>query len=81
MAAKRYWMKSMFLMRTTVRVRKLGKFCELALWGVWCAGETSWQTDAAGTFTFLINGVQDAQSFVMFSRLQTKKMRMHWLVE
>lgn len=56
-----------------VRVRKLGKFCELALWGVWCAGETSWQTDAAGTFTFLINGTQDAQSFVMFSRLQTRK--------
>lgn len=56
-----------------VRVRKLGKFCELALWGVWCAGETSWQTDAAGMFTFLINGAQDAQSFVMFSRLQTKK--------
>jgi hypothetical protein len=26
-----------------VRVRKLGKFCELALWGVWCAGETSWR--------------------------------------
>ena len=22
-----------------VRVRKLGKFCELALWGVWCAGD------------------------------------------
>ena len=21
-----------------VRVRKLGKFCELALWGVWCSG-------------------------------------------
>ena len=56
-----------------VRVRKLGKFCELALWGVWCAGETSWQNDAAGTFTFLINGVQDTQSFVMFSRMQTKK--------
>ena len=56
-----------------VRVRNLGKFCELALWGVWCAGETSWQTDAAGTFTFLINGVQDIQSFVMFSRLQTRK--------
>ena len=56
-----------------VRVRKLGKFCELALWGVWCAGETSWQTDAAGTFPFLINGVQDGQSFVMFSRMQTKK--------
>lgn len=56
-----------------VRVRKLGKFCELALWGVWCAGEMSWQSDAAGTFTFLINGVKDAQSFVMFSRLQTRK--------
>lgn len=56
-----------------VRVRKLGKFCELALWGVWCAGELSWQTDAAGTFTFYINGVEDGQSLVMFSRLQTKK--------
>lgn len=57
-----------------VRVRKLGKFCELALWGVWCAGESSWQTDAAGTFTFLINGVQNAESYVMFSRMQTKKV-------
>lgn len=56
-----------------VRVRKLGQFCELALWGVWCAGETNWQTDAAGTFAFLINGMQDAESFVMFSRMQTKK--------
>lgn len=56
-----------------VRVRKLGKFCELALWGVWCAGEASWQWDAAGTFTFLINGNEDTQSYVMFSRLQTKK--------
>lgn len=56
-----------------VRIRKLGKFCELSLWGVWCAGETSWQTDAAGTFRFLINGVQDSESYVMFSRLQTKK--------
>lgn len=56
-----------------VKVRKLGKFCELALWGVWCAGETSWQTDAAGTFTFLIDGQEDTQSYVMFSRMQTKK--------
>lgn len=56
-----------------VRVRQLGKFCELALWGVWCAGETSWQYDAAGVFTFLINGIQDAQCYVMFSRLQTRK--------
>lgn len=56
-----------------VRIRKLGKFCEMALWGVWCAGEISWQRDAAGTFTFLINGVRDSESYVMFSRLQTKK--------
>lgn len=56
-----------------VRVRKLGQFCELALWGVWCAGENTSQTDAAGTFSFLINGLEDAQSLVMFSRLQTKK--------
>lgn len=56
-----------------VRIRKLGGFCELALWGVWCAGEMSWQADAAGIFTFLINGVKDAESFVMFSRLQTRK--------
>lgn len=56
-----------------VCTRKLGKFCELALWGVWCAGENTPQTDAAGTFTFLINGVEDMQCFVMFSRLQTKK--------
>lgn len=56
-----------------VRVRNLGKFCELALWGVWCAGENTTQVDAAGTFSFLINGAQDVQSFVMFSRLQTKK--------
>lgn len=56
-----------------VRVRGLGKFCELALWGVWCAGENTTQNDAAGTFTFLINGVEDTSSLVMFSRLMTKK--------
>lgn len=56
-----------------VRTRQLGHFCELALWGVWCAGENTTQNDAAGTFTFLINGVEDMQCFVMFSRLQTKK--------
>lgn len=56
-----------------VRVRKLGKFCELALWGVWCAGENTSQPDAAGTFTFLIDGVEDTQSWVMYSRLQTRK--------
>ena len=43
-----------------VRIRRLGHFCELALWGVWCAGEYCWQTDAAGTFSFYINEVKDA---------------------
>ena len=56
-----------------VRIRRLGHFCELALWGVWCAGEYCWQTDAAGTFSFYINETKDAESFVMFSRLQTRK--------
>lgn len=56
-----------------VRTRGLGKFCELALWGVWCAGENTTQPDAAGTFTFLVNGIEDMKCFVMFSRLQTKK--------
>lgn len=56
-----------------IHIRKLGQFCELALWGIWCAGDVSWQPDAAGTFTFLINNVEDTHSFVMFSRMQTKK--------
>lgn len=56
-----------------VRIRRLGHFCELALWGVWCAGENTWQTDAAGTFSFYINEVKDTDSFVMFSRLETRK--------
>lgn len=56
-----------------VRTRGLGKFCELALWGVWCSGENTTQTDAAGDFTFLINGVEDMTCFVMFSRLVTRK--------
>lgn len=55
-----------------VRVRGLGKFCELALWGIWCVDYAT-QGSAAGTFTFLINEVEDTQSFVMFSRMQTKK--------
>lgn len=56
-----------------VIIRDLGRFCELALWGVWCAGETSWQTNAAGTFSFLINGIEDSSSYVLFSRLKTRK--------
>lgn len=55
-----------------VRVRNLGKFCELALWGVWCPGYVA-QSNASGTFTFLINDLQDSQSEVIFSRMQTRK--------
>ena len=56
-----------------VRVRRLGQFCELALWGVWCAGELSWQTEAAGTFSFYINGVKDMDCEVIYSAFQTRK--------
>ena len=55
-----------------VRIRGLGKFCELALWGVWCLDYAP-QSTASGTFTFLINETEDAQSYVMFSRMQTRK--------
>lgn len=56
-----------------VRTRGLGKFCGLALWGMWCDGENIVQGNVAGTFTFLINGVEDMNCFVIFSRLITKK--------
>ncbi len=56
-----------------VRVRRLGRFCELALWGVWCTGELQWQLSAAGTFSFYIDGTKDSESLVMYSRLQTRK--------
>lgn len=56
-----------------VKIRQLGQFCKNALWGVWCAGEASWQPNAAGTFTFLINEVEDISSYIMFSRMITKK--------
>lgn len=59
-----------------VRIRRLGKFCELALWGGWCSGEDIIQENAAGNFTFLINGVEDMVCFVMFSWLFTKKNAM-----
>lgn len=58
--------------RNQVRVRGLGKFCELALWGVWCLDYAP-QSSASGTFTFLLNEVEDAQSYVMYSRLMTRK--------
>lgn len=56
-----------------VKVRDLGKFCELNLWGVWCDGENTPQPDASGEFVFLINGTEDLRSVVMMSRLQTRK--------
>lgn len=56
-----------------VRIRRLGKFCAMVLWGVWPSDVHTFQTTAAGTFTFLINGVEDARSFVMYSRMQTRK--------
>ena len=56
-----------------VEVRKLGNFCAKALWGVWCESSACNQNVAAGLFSFLINGVQDSQSYIMFSRMMTKK--------
>lgn len=55
-----------------VRVRRLGMFCAQALWGVWSAAETQWQTHASGDFTFLINNVTDGSSHVTYSARQTK---------
>ena len=56
-----------------VRIRRLGKFCELALWGAWCEGEMHWQVEASGTFSFFINDTKDTDSFVIYSCLQTRK--------
>ena len=56
-----------------VRIRRLGKFCELALWGEWCEDALYWQTSASGTFSFYINDTKDADSLVIYSCLQTRK--------
>ncbi len=56
-----------------VRIRKLGKFCELALWGVWNANEPTPQSNIAGEFSFYINDTLDTTSFVIYSSLQTAK--------
>ena len=56
-----------------VRIRRLGKFCELALWGEWCEDALYWQTSASGTFSFYINNTKDADSLVIYSCLQTRK--------
>lgn len=56
-----------------VRVRKLGRFCAKALWGVWPSGDTTYQQRLSGTFSFLINGVKDIDVYVIFSRFTSKK--------
>jgi len=56
-----------------VRTRQLGKFCMLALWGEWCSTDYMQQENVAGTFTFVIGGVIDMTTYVMFSRMKTKK--------
>lgn len=53
-----------------VRIRKLGKFCMNALWGKWPDTDTYSQSAAAGTFSFLINGSKDTDTFLLFSRFQ-----------
>ena len=59
--------------KNQVRVRRLGQFCALALWGDWPSQYHAIQSSAAGTFTFLINDVQDSTSYVIYSGLQTGK--------
>ncbi|KAA6318045.1 hypothetical protein EZS27_031893, partial [termite gut metagenome] len=56
-----------------IHVRKLGKFCQQALWGEWCTGSSLLQSSAAGTFEFYINNSLDISSYVMFCRMQTNK--------
>ena len=56
-----------------VRVRKLGRFCAKALWGIWPEGNTTYQQHLSGTFSFLINGQKDTDTYVLFSRFTTKK--------
>lgn len=56
-----------------VRIRRLGQFCELALWGEWCEGPMLWQNNASGTFSFYINDTKDTDSLVVYSRMRTRK--------
>ena len=51
-----------------VVVRKIGKFCNNALWGSWPSGNSTVQTNQFGTFTFLVDG-QTHSSLVVFSRM------------
>lgn len=50
-----------------VVVRKIGKFCNNALWGSWPSGNSTAQTNQFGTFTFLVDR-QSQSSLVVFSR-------------
>lgn len=50
-----------------VVVRKIGKFCNNALWGSWPSGNSTAQTNQFGTFTFLVDG-KTQNSLVVFSR-------------
>lgn len=56
-----------------VRIRKIGRFCAKALWGVWPSANTTYQQRLSGTFSFLINGVKDTDTYVLFSRFTSKK--------
>ncbi|KAA6330243.1 hypothetical protein EZS27_021038, partial [termite gut metagenome] len=56
-----------------IHVRKLGKFCQQALWGEWCTGSSLLQASAAGIFEFYINDSLDISSYVLFCRMQTNK--------
>ena len=56
-----------------IYVRRLGKVCELALWGVWFAGEATTRQEVAGTFSFFIDGKQDSSSFVTYCCRMTDK--------
>lgn len=55
-----------------VRIRKLGRFCALALWGMWPTGDVTSQPNASGMFVFYINDVKDFESFVIYSRLESR---------
>lgn len=56
-----------------VRIRKLGKFCSLALAGTWPTGNVTQQTLVAGTFTFFFNKVKDTDTLVFYSRYLSRK--------
>lgn len=56
-----------------VHIRRLGQFCELALWGIWCEGQAQWQSAASGTFAFYLNNTKDTESLVIYSRMRTRK--------